>query len=933
MTPSGGRMAVEFRVLGEVEAVVDGGSVDLGHARQRCVLAALLVDANRAVPPDRILDRVWGEDPPECARGVLRTYVSRLRRSLRDAAGDVAIERRPDGYVLTVEPEAVDVHRFGSLLARARAAEDDDRAVELFDRALGLWRGEPFGVADTPWLNGVRDGLLAQRQAAVLDRHDAALRAGQHGRLLPDLLTLARAHPLDERIAALLMLAQYRCGRQADALATYQGIRRTLAETLGADPGPVLQRAHRRVLSADPALEPASRPRGPASSRRPVPRQLPAAPARFTGRGAALTELGTAPDAAFVCAIGGAGGIGKTWLALRWAHDNASRFPDGQLYVNLRGFDPVDEPVPPATAVRGFLEALGVEAPAMPPDLDGRVALFRSLIADRRMLLVLDNARDAAQVVPLLPGAAPCAVLITSRRHLLGLVSAYGARPLTLDVLTEREARQLLADRVGVERVVTEPDAAAVLLRWCAGLPLALSIVAARAASHPQLPLAALAGELDEAATRLDALDGGEVTVSLRAVLSTSCRALTPGAARLFGLLGLCPGPDFTVPAAASLAALPAGRIGALLRELTDGHLVQMPAAGRYRMHDLVRLFAAERAADRATALRRILDHYTHTAVGADRLLAPHRDLIALGEPAAGVVPERFADHGAALAWFAAEHAGLQAAQRCAAEAGLDDQAGHLAWGLTTFLDRSGYWQDRLAVHAIALAASRRLADTWAQGHAHREMALCHVWLGRHDEARTHLRHALELFQAIGCVRGQADTQRGLARVHAQQGRHREALPHDRHALRLYQVAGHRPGEAVALNAIGWHHAHLGDPHQAVAYCTRSLALHRELGDRHGMANAWDSLGYAHHQLGRHAEARGYYRQAADMFAELGDRYRQGAAHAGLGDTLQAAGETGAARRAWQAALAIFQELRHPRAADLRTRLYRYGPRPVAPAA
>ncbi|MGA5300312.1 AfsR/SARP family transcriptional regulator [Nucisporomicrobium flavum] len=932
-------MAVELRLLGEVEAVVDGRRLDLGHDRQRCVLAALLVDAGRAVPADRVLDRVWGERLPQRAPGVLRCYLSRLRRALAPAGG-VEIVRRPGGYACTADPMTVDLHRFGVLLGQAREAADDHTAVALYEQALGLWHGEPFGALDTPWLTGVREGLLSRRRAAVLDRNDAALRAGRHGELLPELTAYADDHPLDERLCAQVMLAQYRCGRQAEALAAYQRMRRLLADTLGADPGPPLQQLHRRILSADPALEPPAVPRTAGSSGplpAVAPRQLPAPPWRFTGRSAALAELDAAMDGpageaapVVISAIGGAGGIGKTWLALRWAHDNAARFPDGQLYVNLRGYDPAGEPVPPATAVHAFLEALGVDSSAMPAGPEARAGLYRSLVAGRRMLIVLDNARDAAQVVPLLPGSAPATVLITSRSRLLGLLSAYGARPLTLDVLTGTEARQLLADQVGAARTAAEPAAVEALLRWCAGLPLALSIVAARAASDPALPLASLAAELHEAATRLDALDGGEVAVNLRAVLSASCRALSPAAGRLFALMGHCPGPDLTLPAAASLAGVSPGRAGALLRELTAGHLVQTPAPGRHRMHDLVRLFAAEQVigdgSDRRAAVRRILDHYLHTAAAADRLLAPYRDAVAPPGPGPGVVPEQVPGHDAALGWFTAEHAGLLAALRVAADAGSPAHVWQLAWALTTYLDRRGHWQDRLAVHAAALVAARRLDDPWRQAHAHREMALAYVWLDRPGEAREHLRRSLELFTGLGDLLGQAHAHRGLARVHARQGRHAAALPYDRQSLALYLAAGSRAGQASALNAIGWHHAHLGDPQRALACCGQSLALHERLGNRHGIALTLDSLGYAYHQLGRYFEAAVHYARAVGLFGDLGDRYREGATYARLGDAHDAAGDVEAARLAWRDGLAVLTELGHPEAAAVRTKLHRGEP-------
>jgi DNA-binding SARP family transcriptional activator/tetratricopeptide (TPR) repeat protein len=926
-------MAVEFRLLGDLEVRIGGQLVEVGHVRQRCVLVALLLEANRVVPVDQLVDRVWGDRAPQRARGTLYSYLSRLRQVLA-TTDDAVIARQPCGYVLTVDPQAVDVHRFERLVGQARAAADQD-AAPLLAEALALWRGAAFATLDTPWLNAARDGLDRARRAVELDRNDLALRSGRHAEVLGELSAWTAAHPLDERLAGQLMLALYRAGRQGDALACYRQMRLRLAEELGTDPSPPLNDLHQQVLTADPALAATAPTIWSAVARSPVPRQLPAPPRAFTGRSGELAALSAALDGCtghgggtvMISAVGGTGGIGKTWLALRWAHDNLRLFPDGQLYVNLRGFDLAIEPVPSAVAVRGFLDALGVGSAAIPPDPDAQAALYRSLVAGRRMLIVLDNARDSAQVAPLLPGTATAGVLVTSRRQLTGLITEHGARPLALDVLTEAEARHLLTGHLGAGRTGAESDAVAALLRHCAGLPLALGIVAARAAVRPDLPLAALAAELREAATRLDALDGGELAINLRAVLSGSSRALPPDAAQMFGLLGLAPGPDIDLHAAASLAALAPARTRILMRQLTAAHLVQEPVPGRYRMHDLVRLFAAEQAAahsagEQRAALQRLLDHYLHTAYAADRLLAPHRDRIAPALPPSGTTPKHLAGHGDALAWFTAEHAVLLAAADCAAGAGFDTHVWQLAWALTTFFDWRGHWHDRAVTYTAALDAAQRMADRSEQARAHCGVAVSYTWLGRYEDARSHLAHALGLFGELGDVDGQAHAQRCLARVYARQGGHRQALPHDEQAYGLYQAAGDDRGQATALNAIGWHHAHLGEHQRALAYCQQALAFFHQIGDRSGAAATWDSLGYIHHHLGHYRKATTCYQRALELLADRGNRYQQAVTLVSLGDVHCAAGDTDGARGAWRHALTILAELGHPDAHGVRARLH-----------
>jgi DNA-binding SARP family transcriptional activator len=592
-------VAVEFRLLGPVEALVDGQPVPVGYAQLRRALAVLLLDANHTISVDQMVDRIWGNRRlPQRPRSAVQHSMAVLRSALAGAR-DVTIAWRSVGYQLTVDPGTVDVHRFRELAGQARAAGDDDHAAALYGQALGLWGGEPFTGLNTPWLDSVRTTLAQEHHAARLDFADVQLRRGQHTVLLAELGARSSENPLDERVASQLMLALYRGGRQADALEHYQEVRRRLADELGTDPGPSLQTLHHQILTADPAL--ATRRDAGERHRPPVPRQLPAAPRMFTGRASELAAVThslsiQAPPGCTVpvYAIEGAGGIGKTWLALHWAHQNLSRFPDGVLYADLRGLGPAGDPVPAATVLRGFLSALGAGSDSVPQDAQAWGGLYRSMIADKRMLIVLDNAAGTAQVAPLLPGESACTVLVTSRRRLVGLVTAHGARALELDVLNGPEARDLLARHLGENRLAAEPCAASDLLAYCAGLPLAISIVAAQAATRPDFPLQALADELSDQAFRLDALDTGETGTSLRAVLSWSHHELSAGAAMLFGLLGLAPGPDFSLPAAAALAGLTVPQARVLLRELGNAHLVQQHAPGRYRMHALVRLYAAD---------------------------------------------------------------------------------------------------------------------------------------------------------------------------------------------------------------------------------------------------------------------------------------------------------------------------------------------------
>jgi tetratricopeptide (TPR) repeat protein/transcriptional regulator with XRE-family HTH domain len=661
-----------------------------------------------------------------------------------------------------------------------------------------------------------------------------------------------------------------------------------------------------------------------------APAQLPADPAGFTGRDAELdrlTGLLTTDRRRITVVIAGTAGIGKTTLAVHWAHRVKHQFPDGQLYLGLRGFDPGGLLMSPVDALGRLLDGLGVAPQRVPADLDGRAALYRTTVADRRLLIVLDNARDAEQVRPLLPGAGGCCVLVTSRHDLPGLVAVDGAHHLALDLLAADEARRALAVRVAGGRVAAEPAAADTIVAACAGLPLALAVAGARAATRPRLPLAALAAELHDTGGRLAALATQDPQSDVRSVFSWSYDALSTEAARLFRLLGLHPGPDVSAAAAASMAGADPARVRPVLDELVAAHLVTEDAAGRFALHDLLRVYAADLAhrtggeADRRAATGRMLDHYLHTAYAADRIVSSGRDSLALAAPAAGVHVEPFADRAAALDWFTAEHTVLLAAIHQAAATGWDTHVWQLAWCGATFLEWRGHWTDYAATQTAAADAARRSGDPAAEAAALRLLAVADLRLGHLTDAAGHLDRALHLSRLRDDEVAQAHTHIHLGVLATREARRADALAHALEALRLYESAGHQVGRADALNDVGWSHAELGNHREAVACCRQSLELQRALHNRYGQAAAWDSLGYAHSRLGEYTEALTCYRHALDLVVELGDRYQAADTLVRIGETEQSLGNADGAAGAWRQALTILDELDHPDADAVRERI------------
>ncbi len=907
-------MAARFRLLGGVEAECDGVPVELGHAKQRGVFAVLLVEANQLVTIDRLLDCVWGEPHPPRGRDTLYSYLSRLRTAL-PVADEVQLVRRSGGYRLAVDEQSVDLHRFRHLIAQSRTA-DDEQTVSLLEQALELWRGAPLGDLDTPWANGLRATLQRELLAAELDHADAALRRGRHADLLPALAERAQRHPLDERAAGQLMVALHCGGRQADALEHYEHVRTRLVEELGTDPGSGLQRLYRRILANDPDPAASADTTAPATTApSSVPRQLPAPPRLFTGRTGELATLTTALESAaagegptvVISALSGSGGIGKTWLALHWAHHHLDRFPDGQLFVDMHGFSPTGRPMAPEDALRGFLGALGATPDRVPADLDARAALFRSLLAGKRMLVVLDNVAGAGQVVPLLPGSPSCTVLVTSRNRLPRLIARHGARPLPLGVLTDTEAHALLTTSLGTGRDTPDEAAVAELIGLCGGFPLALGLIAARTRHH--LTPAEAVAELRQSG--LDALDADDPTASLPAVLSWSLRHLTDEQQRVFALLAISPGPDIGLPAAAGLTGLPAREARAVLRALADASLLNLRPDGRYAMHDLVRAYATTLANDlpepvRRSALARVVDFYLHTAHTADRLLEPHRQPIRLDQPAPDTHP--LADIPAALAWLDTEHTNLLAAQHTAATHQRHQVVWQLAWTLTTFHYRRGHHHDDVTVWQTALDAAEHLPDPATRTLAHRLLGTSFAELGRHKEATGHLHQALALAERQHDPAQQAHTHHLLARAGERQGDDRKALEHARHALDLYRTLDNPVWEAFALNDVGWYAARVGDYDTAREHCRAALALHRRHDHAEGEANTLDSLGWIDFRTGRHQEAVDHYRRALTSFRALDHTTEVANTLDHLGHPYAALGRTDQARAVWQEALELCRE-------------------------
>jgi DNA-binding SARP family transcriptional activator/tetratricopeptide (TPR) repeat protein/DNA-binding XRE family transcriptional regulator len=890
LAANGARVWVQ--VLGPLAAWRSGQVVELGAPKQRAILGLLALRANRLVHREAVIDAVWGQDPPATAVNLVQSYASRLRRALNTTSAPGG-EGGPlvtvgTSYRLRLGTDQMDLLQFDELVARARSTSEAAAAGALYEWAFELWQGEPLADVDTLRGHPAVVELSRRWATAVTEYAETAIGAGMGERVIGHLRMLVGREPFNERAHALLMLALAGGGQQASALHLYQNLRERLDDQLGVRPGPEVADAHLRVLRQQ---VPVSGRRIPVTTSAPlVPRQLPPGVRHFAGRGdelrwlnGLLDQAARAGGVAVISAIGGTAGIGKTALAVHWARRVADRFPDGQFYVNLRGFDPSATPLNPEEAIRGFLDALGVPPQRIPAGLQAQVGLYRSLLAERCMLVLLDNAYDEQQVRPLLPVSPTCLGLVTSRSQLTGLIATEGAHSLTLDLLGEADAHELLVQRLGAEAVAAEPRAAFELITLCARLPLALSIAAARAATQPGLTLGTLAAELRQARANgrssvLDLLDGGEPASSVRAVLSWSYQQLGGPAARLFRLLGLYPGADLTVAASASLAGLPLDRASRLLGELTRPHLLAEQDRGRYTLHDLLRAYAVELAragegkGERRGALRGLFDYYLAAAVAAMDVLVPAEQHRRPSPPPAGVPLPTVETPQAAREWLDAERANLVAFTGHAAAHGWPAHATRLAATVFRYLDNGAHYPEALAIHTHAVQAARDSGDRAAQAEALGGLASVDFRQGRVHQAADHLHQALALHPGLGNRLGEARTRANLGLIEGRLGRYQQAAGQFHLALAGFRTVGDRFGEARAYSNLGLVEWRQGHYREAARHYRQALAGFRQVGDPDGEACALINLGLVEWRQGRLTQAAGHQQQALARSRQLGAR-------------------------------------------------------------
>ena len=786
--PSG---AALFRILGPVEVWTGEGWASIGAGKQRSVLATLLLRPGELVSLDALIDEVWPDKVPARAPNLVSVYVHHLRRLIGDTDGRVLVTRAP-GYQVVLGPGDLDADRFAALVTdgrRALAAGAADRAVDLLTEAIGLWRGRALAdVPATPLVSAEADRLEESRIEALELRAEASLACGRYAEVVPEVRRLLADHPLREKLWALLMRALYGAGRQAEALEVYERARNSIADELGVDPGAELRLLYQQILNADDeqALLPlALGDAGPVPAPVPVPAQLPAAIPDFTGRSGQVEQLhdmlaadgGNSPGAVRVVLVVGSGGLGKTALAVHAAHLLASQFPDGQLYANLLG---ATQPVAAAEVLARFLRDLGMDGHRIPLGEEERAAQFRTRLAGKRVLVVLDDAREAAQVQPLLPGSASCSVLVTARGTLPELV---GSRVIDLDVLPRGEARALFGVVAGEERAAAEPAATEAVLRACAGLPLAIRIAGARLARRGGT-VQALADRLSDERRRLDELRMGNLAVRASFEVSfASLPAAAPGGpdpAQAFRLLGLWTGPSISLAAASALLGEAEDAVAGALDVLVDAHLLEAPEPDRYRFHDLLRVYAAEGARTQETeqartaATVRLLTWYLYTAEAAARVISPQRRQVPLDPVRPPLHPLGFGELDAALAWCEDERPQLMAATRLAATSGLNELAWKLPAAAMVFYLRRSHWTDWVAAHEIGLAGARAGGDRLAEGWMLNNLGMAYG-VQRRDESVAYLEQALALSRELGNGPGEAQAATNLANTYFRLGNFAEA--------------------------------------------------------------------------------------------------------------------------------------------------------------
>ncbi len=917
-----------FGLLGPLTVRVDGVVVPMPVGKQRVILAALLLHAGRTATADQLAELLWGPALPPSAPVALRNYVKRLREALGTARNRIVSQ--PGGYRIQVDSGELDITAMEEELAVAHRAAQEGAwpdTARYADAALAFWRGEPLCDIGSDVLAFREIPRLTELRLQIRElRIEAGLHLGRHAALVAEARQLTVEAPLREHLHALLLRALYACGRRAEALEAYQDARSMLVEELGCEPGPELRALHREILDDHTLIPapPAAPPEALATGRReaPVPRELPAAVASFTGRDTELAGLDAllhaspagSPLTMLITAIAGTAGVGKTALAVHWAHRITELFPSGQLYVNLRGYD-LSQPVAAADALVGFLRSLGVAGQDIPPQEGERAARYRSLLAGRRVLVVLDNARDADQVRPLLPGTSGCATVVTSRDTLAGLVARDGAQRLDLDLLPLADAIALLRALIGA-RADAEPEAAAALATSCCRLPLALRIAAELAVGRPSASLAELAAELSDQRQRLSTLDAdGDRRTAVRSVFSWSYGQLDAESARAFRLCGLHPGPDLDTYAAGALAGTTVENAGVTMRLLRRAHLIQDTSPCRYAMHDLLRDYACELAAaqdteeERRAALTRLLDYYLHATAAAMRIMFPaaRYRLPSVIPPDTPAPP--LAGPAEAAQWLDGERASLVVAAAHAAAHSWPAHATLLARTMFRYLDSGGHYAEASVIHTHAHRAAALAGDRAAEADALTSIAIAEARQCSHRQASSHLGDALALFRQTGDRAGQARALGNLAVTYLRQGRFHDATHHLQDALPLFRETGNRSGEASTLNNLGLACLRLGSYQQAAEHLHRSLALSREISSMPSEARALTNLGEVEMRQGRHQRAAAHLRQSLTLFRQTGDRVGEAYALASLGDLNLRRGDHQQATSCHQRAWSIFREI------------------------
>ncbi|MFC7533513.1 BTAD domain-containing putative transcriptional regulator [Actinoplanes sp. GCM10030250] len=879
---------MQVRVLGPLEVLIDGRRLDLGGQRQQIVLAVLALETGQVVPVGRLAEALYGDDPPSTARSQVQICVSALRRLLPDA-----IVTRAQGYQLRLPAGSLDLAAFTDLAARARTDPSLHRA------ALGLWRGPALDGLDSRVLRAAAGRLEERRISLHEDCAEWELELGHHRDLVPELIELVARHPLRERLRGQLMLALYRSGRQAEALEVYRQARRALIEELGLEPGPGLRQLEQSILTSAADLD---APAAPGN----VPCLLPTDIADFTGRAEQAAAIGgrlaAAGPAVPVVVVAGPPGIGKTTLAVHVAHRAAARFPDGQLFADLHGWGP--RRADPAQVLERFLRTLGVSGTAMPETLEERAETYRSLLSGRRMLIVLDNAAQESQVLPLLPGTPSSAVLVTSRVRLAGLP---GATHLDVGVLDPAHSRELLARIAGPDRVEREPEAVDRLAHLCGYLPLALRIAGARLSARRHWTVAHLVGRLEDEARRLDELSHSGMAI--RGGMSLTYDSLRPPARQLFRRLAILEVPSFSGWVSAALLDRPVTDAQDILDDLVEARLIEVTGGPRYRFHDLIRVFARERlaaeepAAEQRAALRRFLESLLFLAEAARRgvyggghmLISSDAEL----RPLPGLPPDP------TLSWLEREDQTLVAGIAQAAAAGLSDLCWSLAVTGVTLFELRFRLDDWRESNRTATAAVQRAGNLRGQAAMHYSTGSLFIVEQRLDEARRHLEAAERMFGEIGDEKGQALAIRNIALTERIRGDLPSATARYERALGIFRRGGHLGEAAYTLHNLARARMEEGDPAEALRILPEALAMSRDTGSRRVEAQVLHRIGEAHLHLADPRAAAGAFSEALAVARDIRDRVGEAYTLHGLGVAHLRAGDPAAAGPVLRAALSL----------------------------